>query len=464
MTAPLMTQGSIVYRTDEGACYGLRRIDRGLLILCLVAIGTRFAGLGYPPTVVFDEVHWGRYFSCYFTGNYYFDVHPPLGKLIYAGWAYLWGFQPLFSVELNATYPESWAYILRTLPASVGSLLAPVVYCLALNFGISKTSAFLAGFLIAIDGALIDISRFVLLDPFLLTLGFGALLAYQEWVKTQLWRWLLIAGFLCGLTLSIKWTGVTFLALIILLEVSSLWSGHTLASRFTVVTRLFVCLLVVPGTLYLLQFWLHFSLLTHSGTGDAFMTPAFQSTLKASSYVADSALKAPSFWEKFLELNRVMYQANVNMKAGHPYSSPWFTWPLMIRPIFLWQGSGLDRIYLLGNPLIWWGSTVAVLTMIQSSIALRTRQIHSSVRWLILGWLMNFLPFMGIGRVMFLYHYLAALVFAILLMAQLIDHAPRFRSVAWILGFLATGLYVYFLPLIYGMHSDRLLFWLSSWR
>ena len=30
---------------------------------------------------------------------------------------------------------------------------------------------------------------------------------------------------------------------------------------------------------YLFFFWIHFAILTHSGTGDTFMSPAFQETL-----------------------------------------------------------------------------------------------------------------------------------------------------------------------------------------
>lgn len=37
--------------------------------------------------------------------------------------------------------------------------------------------------------------------------------------------------------------------------------------------------IVVPFIFYLFFFWIHFAILTHSGTGDAFMSPAFQETL-----------------------------------------------------------------------------------------------------------------------------------------------------------------------------------------
>lgn len=40
-----------------------------------------------------------------------------------------------------------------------------------------------------------------------------------------------------------------------------------------------VGLIVVPVIIYLLFFYVHFAVLTHSGTGDTFMSPAFQETL-----------------------------------------------------------------------------------------------------------------------------------------------------------------------------------------
>jgi len=37
--------------------------------------------------------------------------------------------------------------------------------------------------------------------------------------------------------------------------------------------------IIVPLICYLFFFWIHFAILTHSGTGDSFMSPAFQETL-----------------------------------------------------------------------------------------------------------------------------------------------------------------------------------------
>ncbi|MBX4197889.1 phospholipid carrier-dependent glycosyltransferase [Candidatus Parcubacteria bacterium] len=55
-----------------------------IFILLLLSVGTHFSYFGYPEQVVFDEVYFGRFVRLYQHGQYYFDQHPPLGKLIIA--------------------------------------------------------------------------------------------------------------------------------------------------------------------------------------------------------------------------------------------------------------------------------------------------------------------------------------------------------------------------------------------
>ena len=49
-----------------------------------------------------------------------------------------------------------------------------------------------------------------------------------------------------------------------------------------------VGLIVVPAIVYLFWFWVHFAVLTKSGTGDDFMSPAFQQTLLDSPLMLNS--------------------------------------------------------------------------------------------------------------------------------------------------------------------------------
>ena len=59
----------------------------------------RFYRIAHPDQVVFDEVHFGSFAGQYIRREYYFDVHPPLAKMLngLAGWAV--GFKGDFGFE-----------------------------------------------------------------------------------------------------------------------------------------------------------------------------------------------------------------------------------------------------------------------------------------------------------------------------------------------------------------------------
>ena len=47
-------------------------------------------------------------------------------------------------------------------------------------------------------------------------------------------------------------------------------------------------LIVLPIIIYLLTFWVHLKVLTNSGPGDTFMSPAFQETLRNNEMLLNS--------------------------------------------------------------------------------------------------------------------------------------------------------------------------------
>lgn len=75
------------------------------MLLFGVALATRFYALDQPNSIVFDELHYGRYAGLYQKQTFFFDSHPPLGKQLLALAGYLGGFQGsnltlLFSLDL----------------------------------------------------------------------------------------------------------------------------------------------------------------------------------------------------------------------------------------------------------------------------------------------------------------------------------------------------------------------------
>lgn len=407
-----------------------------LLIVLGISLTTHFAFLGNPNQTVFDEVHFGKFISGYYTHEYYFDIHPPLGKLMIAGFAKIFNFQPEFSfAKIGDKFPDNKYLALRFLPSLAGALLPIVIFLLALQLKFTPRSAFIAGFFVAIENALIVQTHYILMDGFLLLFGFLALLFYFR----RKFLWMAIFG---GLAISIKWTGLTFLALPFLIEIFQIYKQK----EFKQVFKLPIYFLIIPFILYFSVFALHFSLLTKPGTGDAFMKPTFHQ---------DNVVT------KFFQLNTEMYRSNQRLTATHPYSSQWYSWPFMSRPIFYWV-SGNSKIYLIGNPIIWWGSTVAVLL----SLMYITR--HRIIRILLGGYLLNLLPFISIKRVMFLYHYLTGLIFAILILIYLIEKQEHAKKIFIGLAVASVVAFIYFAPLTYGLPLSPKTYearvWLPSWR
>ena len=145
--------------TDQSAC------------VCLFGLGilTRFYGLSWPREVVFDEVHFGKFVSSYITGRYYFDIHPPLGKLLIAAAAWYSGYDGRQPFErIGEPYlPHVNVYALRAVPATFGALLVPLTYGLGRQLGASAPAALLSAGLVLLDGAALVESRLLVTDSML---------------------------------------------------------------------------------------------------------------------------------------------------------------------------------------------------------------------------------------------------------------------------------------------------------
>jgi dolichyl-phosphate-mannose-protein mannosyltransferase len=439
---------------------------KSLLILAVLSILVHTPFFGQPSAVVFDEVYTGTFVSSYESGKYYFDIHPPLAKLVTKFFGDLVGVP--YTVDFGTignTLPSD-ILLLRLLPLLAGILLPLVIYGICRRLNISKLLSFTTGSLLCLENSLIMQSRFILFDSWLLLCGFSAILLYLFYIKNESKKSLLVLSALfASCAFSIKWTGLAFPLLILIAEI--------VRTRYIFkILKFFAVYAFIGLAFYMSIFAIHFAYLTHSGPGDAFMTDRFQKTLVGSQY-EKSDLVPKGFFGKFIELNVEMYEANKTLTATHPYSSPWYAWPLMLRSVFYWQGSsnieGNAYLYLLGNPLIYWLGTLSIIFLMWQIFIKRS---YDKVSLFILtGFLVNFLPFMFIGRVMFLYHYEAALVFSIIALCFIVDKLVPEKMkelvVAILLG-ICIALFIFFSPLTYGRNlTDEQLsarMWLKGWR
>ena len=158
-------------------------MNKYLLIIIFLGLGTHFIFFGHPNQTVFDEVHFGKFISGYYTHEYYFDIHPPLGKLMIAGFSKIFDFKPEFSfTQIGEKFPDEKYLALRFLPSLAGALLPVVIFLLAIQLKFKPQAAFIAGFLVAIENALIVQTHYILMDGFLLLFGFLCLLFYFKYL------------------------------------------------------------------------------------------------------------------------------------------------------------------------------------------------------------------------------------------------------------------------------------------
>lgn len=414
-----------------------------VISLIVLGVATRFWLFGYPNQAVFDEVYFGKFVSSYFTHDYFFDIHPPLAKLLIAGFAWLFQFNPNQSfASIGTAYTGSSYMVLRFLPGLGGAFLPVVFYGIGRRLGWKLSTSALIGLAVCFDTALIAQSRFILIDSFLLLFGFGSLWAYLGWRNTRKWWWLLAAAALAGMAMSVKWTGLTFVALPVIIEALT-WKSWSRT------LRVYAAYALIPFVLYVSFFAVHLTLLNHSGEGDAFMTPEFQKTLVGSTYRDSPDITPLPLAGKIIELNYQMYDANARLTADHPYGSKWYGWPFMQKPISYWV-EGTNQIWLIGNPIVWLGSTVGVLITIWLLLTkkLKPRE-RKAVYFLLVGYLINYLPFIGITRVMFLYHYLIPLGYALLLSGIALERLNR-KQQSWVLAAILVG-FLAMIPFAYGV-------------
>ncbi|XP_028312226.1 protein O-mannosyl-transferase 1 isoform X4 [Gouania willdenowi] len=268
-------------------------IDVLLLVLSALSLWTRLSHLSSPRAVVFDEVYYGQFVSLYMKRVFFVDDSGPvLGHMILALGAYLGGFDGNFAWNrIGAEYPSGvCVWSLRLIPAICGALCVPLGYLLTLELHCSHLSALGAAVLLLLENSLIVQSRFMLLESvliFFLLLALYSYLRFHNGVHSPTLRyaWLLLCGVCCGAAVGVKYTGV--FSYLLLLGVASLhtWNliGDRTVSHLSVCVQCVcraVCLLLVPVLLYVFWFYIHLSLLKHSGPHDQLMSPAFQSSLQ----------------------------------------------------------------------------------------------------------------------------------------------------------------------------------------
>lgn len=455
-----------------------RLLTPELFVLTALSALSHFWRLFTPNAVVFDEMYFKQFAGHYLAHTFYLDVHPPLANLLYAAVARIAG------VSTETLFGDGPAPMLRVLPAICGTLIIPLGYVLLRQLDATRRVATLGTIALLCENALLVDTRLSLVEPLILCAGLAALSAYlgaRASVGGRRWALVATAALFAGMALSFKWTGASALGIIV-----ALWAFDTWRSRPVSVARIGegAVLVAIPVVVYVATFAVHFALLTHVGVGQSAMSGGFHRTLIGDpSYDSTAHM---SLFAKLSDVHAAMRRGNFGLQfTTHPAASRWYTWPIMKHPIALWEnaqvGPGLEQVVvLLGNPVLWWG---ALFGVIGAAVGLIRRMPASAsqrfaLAFLLGGFAMNFVPFIFIRRLMYLYHYLFALVFGVLLAAYLLgtvagwnerdeplfDFASR-RSARLYWGVIALVVvsFLYFVPLSYGFVISQSAFDARFW-
>lgn len=495
----------------------------GIAAIFLVSLALRFWGLSRFNTLVFDEVYYARFASHYLKGELIFTGHPPLSTYIVA--IGIWIGERLgwegdgIKNGLAGLWLSPFTY--RWLNALTGSFMPLLVAAIAYQLSSRRSFALIAGLLMAADGLYLVESRYALNNVYLITFGLLGNLCFLLALRSQIvgwrWIWLGLAGVGFGASFAIKWNGLGFL-----LGAYLVWlAGWVLHGIGAIVPKLQA---PVPASPPRRRSSLPLHHLTRLHLGHIAvcfaLIPALTYYLSWIPYVQLDGNS--SFWD--LQLETLDYHERVGGLTAHPYCSLWYTWPLMLRPIaYFYQtahrfqdpppvigpptpanaGAVIYDVHAMGNPLLWWLSTAALILMLillaqqvwqwsaSRYAAISSGQISGQISdrppaprptyshsyewialYLVLNWAANLLPWIEVTRCLFLYHYMESLIFAVLSLALMVDrwlYSPFRQRQAFGITLIVLVIlaFIFWMPLYLGLPLSpaelQIRRWLPSW-
>jgi dolichyl-phosphate-mannose-protein mannosyltransferase len=395
-----------------------------LMAVFTLAVGlwARLYNLGFPPDLIWDERYFPVMARKYLEGVYQFDLHPPLGKFIIA-----------VSIAILGDTPVGW----RLMPALFGCVMLPLGaalgwYCFRERVGALLLAAFIAG-----ETFLVAYSRVGIMDGILVFFMLATLLAAVLAERKGQVLWVAV---LLGLSIAIKWA-VFMVAVPV---------GYILWRKG--LFRSFVAGLWVSAVTYIA--------VVYVGALIAVTTNPWEAWQWTWGWHIEAAEK-------------------ITVAINNPWSSPWWSWPIMLRPLrlsilFATAEGQLQIIAAIGNPVLWYSSTLAVvagLFEVVRRLVVRKPVIDDPLVPILLGYVFLLLPWVPGTRIPYIYNYLPSYAFA--LMALVYWFCRLWRRPPWgpwvVVAFaaLAVASALFFLPLAIGLPmSPEYLeqhIWLDSW-
>ena len=456
----------------------------GPLAATAVAAVLRLPNLGTPNALVFDETYYakdalsllnfgvekkfveganekllasdGQNYLDIFVNQPAYVVHPPIGKWIIASGEAIFGATPF-----------GW----RIAVAILGILSVLLTARITRRLTNSNFIGTVAGFLLAIDGLHIAMSRTALLDTplsFFVLCAFGALILDRDRKsneKFRYWRWIMI-GFL-GLAIATKWSGLYFAAAFGLLMLIWDLNLRTKISTWLIkdVTPAILMPFVALG-IYLTSWigWFRSS----DGWARNFAAD------KNNSFFPDSLIS-------LFQYHKDMWSFHTNLTTAHNYSANPWGWPILYRPTSFFYDTAAtcggpscsQEVIPLGNPSIWWTGVAALILL----LAFAVNQRFSAALPIVVAFLAGWAPWLFFTqRTIFHFYSVVFIPFTVMAVAVLLYFAnlrvqqnkpiyQRWPAIAFMLA--ALALTIFFYPILVGQSLTyemwKLRMWFPNW-
>ena len=415
-----------------------------------------------PPTYMgetyFDEIYFVKSAEQYLNLQVPYEwTHPPLGKLIIASGISVFGFNPF-----------GW----RIMGVIAATLMIPLMYILGKKLLGTWIGGFAATFLLVFDFMHFTMARMGTADTYVVFFSLASQLFFLIYLKNVLkngWKVsvqpLFLAFLFFALGFSVKWVVLYGFAVQIAI---------LLALRLKEVAK------VKGGWLDKLN---------------TFSDPPYATVLGFTliavlvyflTYIPDM-LAGRSLIE-VINLQGSMYGYHSTLTATHPFSSPWWSWPLMVSPnahVPLWlfgstlPGDFKSTIVLLGNPLVWWVGFVCVISISAFAVFKIVKAGDKKLGSIGLGlpvlfipafFFFQWVPYILISRVTFIYHFYVNVPFLCLATAYFISKywSSKWMKIAAVAYFAGTvAMFGLFYTVISGTPASESwinsLKWFDSW-
>ncbi|ORD93941.1 PMT1 [Enterospora canceri] len=293
--------------------------NKELILIFMVSYIVKTYCISRGNAPIWDESHFGKFAYKYLAGLFYFDVHPPLGKMItaFAGWLSN-QHEANYDYEKYSEYPVNYDYALnRSLHAAVGSVVPVFGYLILRLFGLCKSKSLMGSMLFIFDTGMTMICKIIVLDSHML--AFTALTSYLmcryhfSTTLEQRNRLLPVIGLSLGCTISIKWIGcltTVFLGAYIASQLLVIFYTKSLRLFFKQLALCSLFLIALPFAIYFGLFLIHFRICSETTADSASFSKEFNFRLKKNPY--ESSYKYVTFGR----------QITIKFPGGYLHSHP----------------------------------------------------------------------------------------------------------------------------------------------